>query len=291
MGVTVSRPTRIAVVPVYNEARNLERVIRDFGARLDMTIAVNDGSRDESAEILARWVATQPRSYVIDKPVNRGKGAALKDGFGLAALLLQDGVLAPRDLLYTFDADGQHTVDSIDLLAERAVSRDLDMLLTRRDFSRYPGFKRVGNWGLSMFASILGGYRYRDVECGLRVIRAGRIPELLSYYTGYKYSSEQELGIIAAWLGYRIENDHLVEVPYYRAGTKIPDGLINISLGTAAWLRLLLGLTSSSESLVRRLSPLRILTGPDSPIPSALAAAGSGARRVAVPASSAPLPR
>ena len=266
---------KIAVVPIYNEARNLERVLETFSARMDITIAVNDGSKDESAAILSRWIATQPHAYVIDNDINRGKAAALKDGFALATLLLDDGTLSTEDLLYTFDADGQHTVDSIDRLAEQTVSQNLDMLLTRRDFSHYPRFKRIGNWGLSMFASVLGGYRYKDVECGLRVIRVGNLAELLSYYNGYKYSCEQELGIIAASLGYRIDNSYLVEVPYYRAGTKVPDGLINISLGFLAWLRLSLGLRSSRASLARRLRERRILAGPSTPLPSALRGPGA----------------
>jgi dolichol-phosphate mannosyltransferase len=277
---------KIAVVPIYNEARNLQRVLETFSARMDITIAVNDGSKDDSSSILARWIAAQPHAYVIDNEVNRGKASALKDGFALATLLLDDGVVAARDLLYTFDADGQHTVDSIDRLAERTIEKDLDMLLTRRDFTHYPRFKRVGNWGLSMFASVLGGYRYQDVECGLRVIRLRRLAEMLSYYNGYKYSCEQELGIIAAALRYRVDNSYLVEVPYYRAGTKVPDGLINISLGLLAWLRLALHLRSTKNALVRRLATRRILSGPASPLPSALRRPGAPAK---VPAP-APVP-
>jgi len=268
---------KIAVVPIYNEAKNLERVLEKFSARMDITIAVNDGSKDESASILARWIATQKRAYVIDNAVNRGKAAALKDGFALAALLLKDGTLGPDDLLFTFDADGQHTVDSIDRLAERTIAGNLDMLLTRRDFSHYPRFKKVGNWGLSAFASVLGGYRYQDVECGLRVIRLRKLPEMLSYYSGYKYSCEQELGIIAASLRCRIDNSFLVEVPYYRAGTKVPDGLINVSLGMVAWLRLMLRLRTTRDSLTRRLRGRRILAGLASPLPAALTAPGQPA--------------
>jgi len=264
---------KIAVVPVYNEAKNLQRVLESFSARMDMTIAVNDGSRDDSAGILGRWIAAQPRSYVIDNPVNRGKASALKDGFALVSLLLEDGELSPDDLLYTFDADGQHTVESIDRLAETTTAKDLDMLLTRRDFTHYPRFKKIGNWGLSLVASLLSGYRYADVECGLRVIRVGKIPELLSYYNGYKYSCEQELGIIAGSLGYRIDNSWTIEIPYYRAGTKVPDGIINVSLGTLAWLRVKLGLRTRHESLVRRLRQRRLLAGPGSPLPTVLDAA------------------
>lgn len=274
---------KIAVVPVYNESRNVQRVLERLGARMDVMIVVNDGSTDDSSTILARWVAGQPRSYVVDNERNRGKASALKDGFAVAASLMEGGVLSSDDLLFTFDADGQHTVDSIDALAERMVAGRLDMLLTRRDFSHYPRFKKVGNWGLSMIASILGGYRYQDVECGFRILRLGRVPEVLSYYNGYKYSCEQELGIIAARLGYRIDNSCEVEVPYYRAGTKIPDGLINISLGFIAWARLVLGLRSSPAALVQRLAGRRILAGPDSPLP-ALARAAGGARPASSPA-------
>jgi len=278
---------KVAVIPIYNEAANLERILTTFGARMDITIAVNDGSTDASRSILTRWIAGQRGSYFIDKPANRGKGSALKDGFALAALLRESGALANDDLLYTFDADGQHTVDSIEKLAERAVSDKLDMLLTRRDFSRYPRFKRVGNWGLSRFASLLGRYRYHDVECGLRVIRVGALPDLLAYYIGYKYSCEQELGILAASLGYRIDNSYKVEVPYYRAGTKVPDGIINVSLGLAAWIRLQLGLRSPHSSLTRRLQQRRILVGPGAALPPALR---SPSKQVGSEAGGAPAP-
>ena len=269
-------PRKIAVVPIYNESKHLEQVLATFSARMDVTIAVNDGSTDNCSQILASWIAGQPSCYVVDNPVNRGKASALKDGFALATLLLDEGLLSSGDLLYTFDADGQHTVDAIDHLAERVVSRELDMLLTRRDFRHYPRFKKVGNWGLSTIASVLGGFRYDDVECGFRVIRLGRLPAILSYYTGYKYSSEQELGIIAGRLGFKIDNSFDVEVPHYRAGTKVPDGLINISLGFVAWLRLVLRLSGSKEALCRRMRTRAILAGPGSALPAALAIGSTG---------------
>ena len=85
------------------------------------------------------------------------------------------------------------------------------------------------------------------------------------------------LGIIAASLRYRIDNSYLVEVPYYRAGTKVPDGLINISLGFLTWLRLVFGLRSSRAALTRRLHERKILAGTASPIPSALKTPGIAA--------------
>lgn len=261
---------KIALVPVYNESRSLQRVLDRLGDHVDVIIAVNDGSTDDSSAILSRWVAGRPHSFVVDNRLNRGKASALKDGFAVAAALLEDGVLSDDDLLYTFDADGQHTVDSIDRLAERMNDDRLDMLLTRRDFSHYPRFKKIGNWGLSLFASVLGGYKYHDVECGFRVLRLSRVPEILSYYNGYKYSCEQELGIIAARLGCRIDNSWLVEVPYYRAGTKIPDGIINVTLGTLAWIRVTLGLRSTHDALVKRIAGRRILAGPGAAPPSIL---------------------
>ena len=278
---------KIALVPVYNEANSLQRVLDRLGGHVDVIIAVNDGSTDDSSSILSRWVAGRPHSYVVDNDRNRGKASALKDGFAVAAALLEDGTLTGDDLLYTFDADGQHTVDSIDRLAGRMIDGRLDMLLTRRDFSHYPGFKKVGNWGLSLVASLLGGYKYHDVECGFRVLKLARVPEILSYYNGYKYSCEQELGIIAAGLGYRIDNSFLVEIPYYRAGTKVPDGLINVSLGLVAWARLHLGLRTSREALARRLLGRRILAGPGAPLPGLLASAASAP---GAPVPAAPVP-
>lgn len=78
------QPDVCVVIPVYNEEKlvkaALERVLAlPFVMEI---IVVDDGSTDNSLSVLAEF--SDPRLRVLESPVNRGKGAALRRGFGEA---------------------------------------------------------------------------------------------------------------------------------------------------------------------------------------------------------------
>ncbi len=78
------QPDVCVVIPVYNEEKlvkaALERVLAlPFVMEI---IVVDDGSTDNSLAVLAEF--SDPRLRVLESPVNRGKGAALRRGFGEA---------------------------------------------------------------------------------------------------------------------------------------------------------------------------------------------------------------
>lgn len=79
-------PGLTVVVPVYNEAPRLEANLRALlgflaAQRLDAElVCVDDGSTDGSDEVLARFSARAPGIRVLSLTVNRGKGAAVRQG-------------------------------------------------------------------------------------------------------------------------------------------------------------------------------------------------------------------
>src|SRR5881398_2520371 len=87
----------LTAIPVYNEERHLEGVLREVRRYSPDILVINDGSTDRTAELLAR----QPDLAVITHPENRGYGAALSSAF---AYTREHGV----DVLVTMDCDGQH---------------------------------------------------------------------------------------------------------------------------------------------------------------------------------------
>jgi glycosyltransferase involved in cell wall biosynthesis len=86
------------VMPVYNERRTLEEIVRRVQA-VDLEkeiVAVDDRSTDESFEILTRLAGKYPNLRVLRHDVNRGKGAAIRTGLEQAkgdVVLIQDADL------------------------------------------------------------------------------------------------------------------------------------------------------------------------------------------------------
>jgi glycosyltransferase involved in cell wall biosynthesis len=79
------------VLPAYNEAENIEIVVRraldvlpQFTTDFEV-IVVNDGSRDATPEIVDRLAAEDVRVKAVHHPVNRGYGDAVKSGFKASA--------------------------------------------------------------------------------------------------------------------------------------------------------------------------------------------------------------
>jgi dolichol-phosphate mannosyltransferase len=90
------------VIPAYNEARSLERILPRIPSELcDLVVVVNDGSTDDTSAAAQKLGAT-----VIDRPVRGGPGPAIRDGldllhskgFDLVAVMASNGKHDPAQL-------------------------------------------------------------------------------------------------------------------------------------------------------------------------------------------------
>lgn len=229
---------KIALIPVYDEEVTLPEVLESAARWADHLIVVDDGSRDASPRIARDWcIAHGAQGSFIALPDNQGMGAALKAGFVHIARRLEAGRWKPDDLVVFVDADGQYADADPRELCAHLERGGFDVASVRRDFSLYPRYKRLGNWLLSRWASLLSGQRFFDIEAGLRVMRAGAVPKVLDYFLGLRYSCSQEIGIISALLGLKTDNSFLQPVTYYRSRTSVLDFLINAAGGLRASLR------------------------------------------------------
>lgn len=240
--MSMTRPRSVAIIPIYNEAPTVRAVLGDLASHVDRVIAVDDGSTDDTPVLLGGWAQAHRNVTVIRLPRNVGMAGALKRGFQEAERWLRSGKLRKDDVLINIDADGQHRSEYIPLVLKEMTRGRWDIVLTRRDFSKYPLYKKLGNRMLSWVSRVLSGHPYHDVESGFRFMRARVVPHLLDYFTGWRYSCAQEIALITALGRFRVNNTFTVKIAYYRPGTTIWDGFIVLFMSLYTWTRLRLGL-------------------------------------------------
>lgn len=228
---------RIALIPVYNEEETLLSVLEPVALLVDLLVVVDDGSKDRSPVLAGSWARNHRHARILRLPENRGMSFALREGFIFLASQLREGCLDPEDLVLTLDADGQHDSAEIQALCAHVENNGLDVALTRRDFSLYPFHKRFGNSLMTLWGRLWSGHHYFDVESGFRAMRLKVIPPLLDYYTGFRYSCAQEIAVLTARLGFRVDNSFETVIRLYRSQTALRDVFINASFGFWAFGR------------------------------------------------------
>ena len=128
------------ILPTYNEAENVEAVVRAALDQLAATgrehtvLVVDDGSPDGTGEIADRLAEEHEAVRVLHRPVKEGLGRAYLAGFDVA---LGEGA----ELVLEMDADFSH--DPADLPRLIAAADDADLVLG----SRYVEGGGVENWG------------------------------------------------------------------------------------------------------------------------------------------------
>jgi glycosyltransferase involved in cell wall biosynthesis len=165
-------PTYSIVIPAYNESArlgaSLEKVLAYVHAqRWDAeVIVVNDGSRDNTAEIVLHCMAKDPIVKLLENPGNRGKGYSVRNGVLHAEgriILFTDADLsapieeAPR-LLGALDAGADIAIGSRWLRAETQTQRQP---LHRQLFGRI--------FNLMLRLSL--GLQFADTQCGFKAFK------------------------------------------------------------------------------------------------------------------------
>jgi glycosyltransferase involved in cell wall biosynthesis len=214
---------RIAVViPAYNAGRTIAELIqrvRELVDRKDVVV-IDDGSQDETSQLALLAGAT-----LLMHNGNKGKGEALKTGFGF--VLAHD-----YSAVITMDADLQHAPDSIPDFIRRAQSFSGILIGTRERNLRIMPFARwLTNQLTSVIVSILSGTTVRDSQSGYRLIPIEVLREV--QLKSSKYDLESEILIKAARKGFGIEEVSISTI--YRDGKSF----INPLVDTGRFIRLM----------------------------------------------------
>lgn len=158
------------IVPTYNEADNLERLIREILA-LPVEVSVinvDDNSPDGTGDLARSLAAEHPERVVaVHRAGKLGLGTAYRTGFARAFELGASRIM-------TMDADFSHHPRYIPAMIERAETADLVI------GSRYvpgggtrfvPVHRRALSRGANVVAHVVAGVRARDATAGFRLYR------------------------------------------------------------------------------------------------------------------------
>lgn len=178
------------LIPTYNNAGTIADVIQNVLEYTEQVIVVNDGSTDNTKEILAQFTEIHTVNYTP----NKGKGIALRTGFKEAEKLGYDYAIA-------MDSDGQHyPSDLIKFLDQLDITPGALIVGARNmDQENVPTKSSFGNRFSNFWYWVNTGNTLPDTQSGYRCYPVNKLADK-KYFTK-KYEFEIEVIVRASWSG------------------------------------------------------------------------------------------
>lgn len=202
----MARPFLSIIIPAYNEAKRLPLTLIDIDKHLETQeysyeiLVVNDGSTDQTAEIINRFMPLIENLKLVDNKENRGKGAAVRQGMLLAKgtwRLFMDAdnstSIVEFNKMIPYFKDGYEVViGSRDVKGSR-------MLPPQRFYKRWLG--DLGN--LIIQALLLPGIW--DTQCGFKCFSDEAAERIFHLTKIDRWGFDAEALALAKQLGYKIK--------------------------------------------------------------------------------------
>jgi glycosyltransferase involved in cell wall biosynthesis len=182
------------VIPFFNEQDSLKelfdallRVLEDVGRRYEI-ILIDDGSRDQSADIAKKIATDNSAARLIKLRGNQGKTAALKAGFDHSN----------GQIVLTLDADLQDDPKEIPRFIT-AIDSGLDLVSGHKKKRFDPILKRWSSRLYNGLMRTITGLEIHDINCGFKAYRRCVINELWLYGEMHRLTP-----LIAYWKNFKV---------------------------------------------------------------------------------------
>jgi dolichyl-phosphate beta-glucosyltransferase len=214
------RPVYSIIIPAYNEGARLgatlERVLAYAAERRwdAEVIAVNDGSRDNTAEIVRSYVQKNPQLRLLENPGNRGKGYSVRSGM----------LHAQGEILLFSDADLSSPIEEAEKLFA-ALKNGADIAIGSRwlrsdlQTQRQPLHRQLFGRVFNLLLRMILGLNFKDTQCGFKAFTRLAADTIFPLQNIERWGFDPELLYLAKKFKFKV-----VEVPVawaHREGTRI----------------------------------------------------------------------
>jgi dolichyl-phosphate beta-glucosyltransferase len=229
-------PTYSIIIPAYNEARRipatLEAVLAWIRAeRCDAeVVVVNDGSRDQTAEVVRAFAERAPEIRLVENPGNRGKGYSVRHGMlealGEVVMFTDADLSAPIE-------EAQRLIDAIAQGADIAIgSRWLE---STRQTIRQPLYRQLFGRCFNLVTRAVMHLPFADTQCGFKAFTRAAAQTVFQLQTIERWGFDPEILFIALKRGFRIKevpvswaHDERTQMSYLKDGARMLQDLAHV---------------------------------------------------------------
>jgi dolichyl-phosphate beta-glucosyltransferase len=213
-------PTYSIVIPAYNESARLGATLEKVLAHVRAqgwdaeVIVVNDGSRDNTADIVRAFSAKNPMLRLLENPGNRGKGYSVRNG-----------MLKARGRVVLFsDADLSSPIEEAPKLFE-ALEEGADIAIGSRwlraetQTQRQPLHRQLFGRIFNLALRLTLGLKFKDTQCGFKAFKQPAVQAIFPLQKIERWGFDPEILFLARKLKFKVRE---VSVAWaHREGTSI----------------------------------------------------------------------
>ena len=199
-------PTYSIVIPAYNESARLGATLEKVLAYVDArawdaeVIVVNDGSRDNTADIVRLFEKKSPTLRLVENPGNRGKGYSVRNG-----------MLSARGRIVLFsDADLSSPIEEAPKLFE-ALEAGADIAIGSRwlraqtQTQRQPLHRQLFGRIFNLILRVTLGLQFADTQCGFKAFKQPAVQAIFPLQKIERWGFDPEILFLARKLKFTVK--------------------------------------------------------------------------------------
>ena len=199
-------PTYSIVIPAYNESTRLgatlEKVLAYVHAQAwdAEVIVVNDGSRDNTADIVRSFAVNDPMLHLVENPGNHGKGYSVRNG-----------MLHARGRIVLFsDADLSSPIEEAPKLFQ-ALANGADIAIGSRwlraetQTQRQPLHRQLVGRIFNLLLRMTLGLQFKDTQCGFKAFKRPAVEAIFPLQKIERWGFDPEILFLAREFGFKVQ--------------------------------------------------------------------------------------